>query len=94
MDFSIGFGGDKKTPSTRVVPSFFTEEILKALSRAIEKDRTRIKRIITNYIIENAGKYPYEIRLYDRAQAFSIFAGVLAGHITDYLIQELKGEKK
>lgn len=94
MDFSIGFGGDKKTPGTRVVPSFFTEEILKALSRAIEKDRTRVKRIITNYIIENAGKYPYEIRLYDRAQAFSIFAGVLAGHITDYLIQELKGEKK
>lgn len=94
MEFSIGFGGDKKTPSTRVVPSFFTEEILKALARAIEKDRTKVKRIITNFIIENVGKYPYEIKLYDRAQAFSIFAGVLAGHITDYLIQELKGEKK
>lgn len=94
MDFSIGFGGDKKTPGTRVVPNFFTEEILKALSRAIEKDRTRVKHIITNYIIENVGKYPYEIRLYDRAQAFSIFAGVLASHITDYLIQELKGKKK
>lgn len=94
MDFSIGFGGDKKKPGTRVVPDFFTEEILKALARAIEKDRTRIKRIITNYIIDNVGKYPYEIKLYDRAQAFSIFAGVLAGHITDYLIKELKGEKK
>lgn len=94
MDFSIGFGGDKKTPGTRVVPSFFTEEILRALARAIEKDRTKVKHIITNFMVDRLGTFEYEITLYGRKQNFAVFCGTLAGTLTDYLIKEFKGKEE
>ena len=94
MDFSIGFGGDKKTPGTRVVPDFFTEEILRALARAIEKDRTKVKHIITNFMVDRLGTFEYEITLYGRKQNFAVFCGTLAGTLTDYLINEFKGKEK
>lgn len=96
MDFSIGFGSDKKTPATRVVPDFMSEEVLRALGRAIEKDRTKVKHMLTKYLVDRFGTFEYEITLYGRKQNFAIFCGTLAGSLTDYLIKELKGkdEKK
>ena len=94
MDFLIGFGGDEKTPGTRVVPDFFSKEILKALARAIEKDRTKVKHTLTDFMIKSLGSYKYEIKLNDRKQDFSIFCGMFAGILTDYLIKEFRGKEK
>ena len=94
MEFSIGFGGDKKTPGTRVIPDFFTEEILRALARAIEKDRTKVKHIITKFLVDDLGTFEYEITLYGRKQNFSVFCGMLAGVLTDYIIKEFRGKDK
>ena len=94
MDFHIGFGGDKKTPGTRVVPDFFSEEILRALARAIEKDRTKVKHTLTDFMIKSLGSYKYEIKLNDRKQDFSVFCGMFAGILTDYLIKEFKGKEE
>ena len=96
MDFSIGFGGDKKTPGTRVVPDFMSEEVLRALGRAIEKDRTKVKHILTKYLVDHFGTFNYEITLNGRKQNFSVFCGTLAGGLTDYLIKEFsrKDDKK
>ena len=93
MDFHIGFGGDKKTPGTRVVPDFFSEEILRALARAIEKDRTKVKHTLTDFMIKSLGSYKYEIKLNDRKQDFSVFCGMFAGILTDYLIKEFRGKE-
>ena len=92
MDFSIGFGGDKKTPGTRVVPDFMSEEVLRALGRAIEKDRTKVKHILTKYLVDHFGTFDYEITLNGRKQNFSVFCGTLAGGLTDYLIKEFRGK--
>lgn len=92
MDFSIGFGGDKKTPGTRVVPDFMSEEVLRALGRAIEKDRTKVKHMLTKYLVDRFGTFEYEITLYGRKQNFAVFCGTLAGSLTDYLIKEFSGK--
>lgn len=92
MDFSIAFGGDSKKPATRVVPDFMSEEVLRALGRAIEKDRTKVKHILTKYLVEHFGTFDYEITLNGRKQNFSVFCGTLAGGLTDYLIKEFSGK--
>lgn len=92
MDFIIGFGGDNKKPATRVVPDFMSEEILKALGRSIEKDRTKVKHILTKYLVDRLGTFEYEITLYGRKQNFAVFCGTLAGSLTDYLIKEFCGK--
>ena len=88
MGYKTNFEPDDNKCGVRVLPDTMSKSMLIGLSKAISRERTKIKHIITNHIIDVLGTFEYEITLYGRKQNFNVFAGMLAGIITDYLIKE------
>ena len=88
MGYKTNFEPDDNKCGVRVLPDTMSKSMLIGLSKAISRERTKVKHIITNHIIDVLGTFEYEITLYGRKQNFNVFAGMLAGIITDYLIKE------
>ena len=92
MGYKTIFDPDNKGLGIRVMPEETSSSVLYGLSRAIEKDRTKVKHILTKYLVDHFGTFDYEITLNGRKQNFSVFCGTLAGGLTDYLIKEFSGK--
>ena len=88
MSYKTYFEPNDKKCGVRVLPDTMSKSMLIGLSKAMAKDRTKIKHIITDHIVDKLGTFEYDITLYGRKQNFNVFARMLAGIITDYLIKE------
>ncbi len=93
MSYKTFFEPDPKKPGIRVLPDTLSKTMLIGISRGMQKNRTKVKHAITSHIVDNLGTFDYEISLYGRKQNFGVFAGMLAGVITDYLIKEFKNNE-
>ena len=92
MDYKTNFEPDDKKVGVRILPDHLSKSLLGGLSRAISRDRTKVKHILTQFLVDHFGTFEYDIQLYGRKQNFAVFCGTLAGALTDYLINEFSGK--
>ena len=88
MEYRISFGGDKKTPGVRVVPSVMAEFFTHRFYEYINKNRTEVKNAIQNIVANKASQFDYQINLCGRKQPINAFCGNVSNWILDALLKD------
>ena len=101
MSYKTIFDPDNKGMGVRVEKDLLAEQMVTEMLEAFNDNRTVIKTLFKNYLVNRLGQYDYQIILCGNKQGITPFCGTVSTCIMDFffdeldkLIPEKKGKKK
>lgn len=101
MSYKTIFDPDNKGMGVRVEKDLLAEQMVTEMLEAFNDNRTVIKTLFKNYLVNRLGQYDYQIILCGNKQGITPFCGTVSTCIMDFFFDELdklrpekKGKKK